>query len=219
MTANGTHTEPPPSLRRFESPAASGMAVLCATFEDLQTVLRCCELLVGFLAPPEGEEAAHDATDPVVVEALWTAALLSYARCFVGGTGEQDGGATAPLTEDDVAATHPGAEVLEWHRVILRLRDHYADRAVNPRERFSVGVAQGADGAATGVAVTSIRQPLVDELTVRQLGGIVYALSEVVDTRIAAGQAELFTEVQDVSPADLAKLTVLDLAAADAPRE
>ena len=73
--------------------------------------------------------------------------------------------------------------------------------------------------AATGVAVTSIRQPLVDELTVRQLGGIVYALSEVVDARIAAGQAELFTEVQDVSPADLAKLTLLDLAASDAPRE
>jgi len=155
----------------------------------------------------------------VVVEAVWTAALLSYARCFVGGTGEQDGGAAAPLTEDDVAATHPGAEVLEWHRVILRLRDHYADRSVNPRERFSVGVAQDADGAAKGVAVTSIRQPLVDELTVRQLGGIVYALSEVVDARIAAGQAELFTEVQDVSPADLAKLTLLDLAASDAPRE
>jgi hypothetical protein len=90
---------------------------------------------------------------------------------------------------------------------------------VNPRERFSVGVAQDADGAAKGVAVTSIRQPLVDELTVRQLGGIVYALSEVVNARIAARQAELFTEVQDVSPADLARLTVLDLAAADAPRE
>ena len=216
MTANGTHTEPPPSLRRLESPAASGLAVLCATFEDLQTVLRCCELLVGFLAPPEGEEATRDATDPVVVEAVWTAALLSYARCFRAGA---DGGAAAPLTEDEVAASHPGAEVLEWHRVILRLRDHYADRAANPRERFSVGVAQGADGAATGVAVTSIRQPLVDELTVRQLGGIVYALSEVVDARIAAGQAQLFTEVRDVPPADLAKLTVLDLAAADAAGE
>jgi hypothetical protein len=216
MTANGTHTEPPPSLRRLESPAASGLAALCATFEDLQTVLRCCELLVALLAPPEGDEATRDAPDPVVVEAVWTVALLSYARGFGAGA---DGGTAAPLSEDDVAATHPGAEVLEWHRVILRLRDHYADREVNPRERFSVGVAQDADGAATGVAVTSLRQPLVDELTVRQLGGIVYALSEVVDARIAAAQAQLFTEVQDVSPADLAKLTVLDLAAADAPRE
>jgi hypothetical protein len=216
MTTNGTHTEPPPSLRRLESPAASGLAVLCAAFEDLQTVLRCCELLVAALAPHDGEEAAREAPDPVVIEAVWTVALLSYARCFRAGA---DGGTVAPLTEDDVAATHPGAEVLEWHRVILRLRDHYADRAVNPRERFSVGVAQDADGAAKGVAVTSLRQPLVDELTVRQLGGIVYALSEVVDARIAAGQAQLFTEVQNVSPADLAKLTVLDLAAADGPRE
>ena len=116
--------------------------------------------------------------------------------------------ATAALAEDDVAATHPGAEVLEWHRVILRLRDHYADREVNPRERFSVGVAQdGPDGAATGVAVTSLRQPLVNPVTVRQLGGIVYALSEVVDARIeASAGAAPRRGVQDVSPADLAKL-------------
>ena len=218
MTADSTHTEPPASLRRLESPAATELAVLCATFEDLQTVLRCCELLVASLASPEGEDTAHEPPDPVVVEALWTVALLSYARCFPAGVGA-NGGTGAPLTEDDVAATHPGAEVLEWHRVILRLRDHYADRAVNPRERFSVGVAQDDDGAARGVAVTSLRQPLVDELTVRQLGGIVYALSEVVDGRIAAGQAQLFADVQDVSPADLAKLTVLDLAGADGPRE
>ena len=31
-----------------------------------------------------------------------------------------------------------------WHKVLLQLRDRYADPAVNPREAFSVGAAQGA---------------------------------------------------------------------------
>src|SRR3712207_7458889 len=43
-------------------------------FEDLQHVLRCCEHLVGALARPDADGA--------LVEALWTGALLAYARCF-----------------------------------------------------------------------------------------------------------------------------------------
>ena len=40
--------------------------------------------------------------------------------------------------------------MLDWHKVLLRLRDHYADPAANPRERFTVGVTQDADGAPAG---------------------------------------------------------------------
>ena len=78
--------------------------------------------------------------------------------------------------------------MLEWHRLLLQLRDHYADPAVNPRERFSVGVAQDAHGTPSGVAITSARQPLVDDLTVRQTGAIAYALSGLVNERIESRQ-------------------------------
>lgn len=218
---NNVHTGIPPVLRRYASPAAVRLTALCATFEDLQTALRCCERLVSELTAPStpvgrGGEGEHPLRagppDDVLVEALWTLALLSYARCFRLGIDPETG---SGLTEDDVAATHPESEVLEWHAVLLRLRDHYADVAVNPREQFSVGVAQDTVGRASGVAVTSNRQPLVDDVTVRQMGAIAYALSVVVDTRIAKAQSTLFDNVKDVPGRDLDKLEPLEVAASD----
>ena len=55
-----------------------------------------------------------------MTEALWTMALLSYTRCFA----VRKGGAI--LTEQDLAKAQPGSEVLDWHRVLLKLRDHYS---------------------------------------------------------------------------------------------
>jgi hypothetical protein len=221
-TSDGTTVEPPPVVRRVESPAATALADLCAAFEDLQTVLRCCELLVASLAVGAGGPAGRGA-DPVTTEAVWTTALLSYARCFHSGeddgVGEGNRSHAAALTQDDVAATQAGAEALEWHRVFLRLRGHYADPSANPRERFSVGVAQGADGAAAGVAITSIRQPLVDDVTVRQMGAVAYALSTVVDARIGTGQERLFEDLKGVPPAELDQLATLDVALSDAAQE
>ena len=73
---------PPAVVRRLDDPAAAALAELVEVFEDLQTVLRCCERLVTELAA-EGEP------DPVVVEAVWTTALLSYARCFAPRRGRR----------------------------------------------------------------------------------------------------------------------------------
>ena len=221
-TADGTTVGPPPVVRRMESPAATALAALCAAFEDLQTVLRCCELLVASPAVDAGGPAGRGA-DPVTTEAVWTTALLSYARCFSTGQDEDDGKRggrpVAALGEDDVAATQAGAEALEWHRVFLRLRDHYANRSVNPRERFSVGVAQDTGGAAAGVAITSIRQPLVDDVTVRQMGAVAYALGTVVDARIGTGQEGLFEDLKEVPPAELDQLATLDVALPGARQE
>ncbi|MGI8723004.1 MAG: hypothetical protein ACR2JG_12340 [Geodermatophilaceae bacterium] len=200
MTANGVPEGQPEIVRRLDSVSASTLVDLVEAFEDLQMVLRCCERLVAELAV-EGSEP-----DGVLVEAVWTMALLSYARCFSAG------GTVVRLTEEDVKATQPDSDVLEWHQVLKRLRDHYTDPATNPRERFSVGVAQDASGAASGVAITSARQPLVDDLTVRQTGAIAYALSGLVNGRIEAQQAIVFEELKDTPEADLEKLAPLDLA-------
>ncbi len=198
MTSNGAPSTPAVVVRKVEGDGARGLAGLVESFDDLQTVLRCCERLVT-------ELAADGETDAVVVEAVWTMALLSYARCFSAGD-------TGPhLTEDDLTATQSGGEVLEWHRLLLQLRDHYTDPAVNPRERFSVGVTQDDAGAASGVAITSARQPLVDELTVRQTGAIAYALSGVLDKRIESLQQEVLEGLKDASRDDLDQLVRLDV--------
>lgn len=200
---NSVPTAPPSALRLLDTPSASELVELMATFENLQTVLRCCERLVSELADGDGEP------DDVLVEAVWTVALLSYARCFSAGeTG-------TALTEDDLTATHSHRDVLDWHKILLQLRDHYADPTANPRERFSVGVAQDPNGRANGLAVTSARQPLVDDLTVRQTGAIAFALSGLVNDRISAQQEKVFGEVKHTPKADLDKLALLDVAQSD----
>ncbi|MEP6815324.1 MAG: hypothetical protein ABI873_07230 [Marmoricola sp.] len=200
MTTNGAPPEPPAVVRRLGSESSATLVALVETFEDLQMVLRCCERLVQDLAPAEGQP------DVVPVEAVWTMALLSYARCFTAGE------AGVALTEEDLKTAQPSGDVLEWHQVLLQLRDHYTDPSANPRERFSVGATQDASGAATGVAITSARQPLVDDLTVRQTGAIAYALSSLVNGRIEAQQEQVFAELKNLTKADLDKLSQLDLA-------
>ncbi len=204
MSTNGMPAAPPDVVRRLDGPSAAALAELVEEFEDLQTALRCCERLVTELAVEGGPDA-------VVVEAVWTMALLSYARCFSSG---EEGVA---LTEEDVTATQSSEEALEWHRLLLQLRDHHADPAVNPRERFSVGVAQDAGGQPSGVAITSARQPLVDDLTVRQTGAIAYGLSALVNQRIEARQEEVFDEAKALPQDELDKLVPLDVAEAAGP--
>jgi hypothetical protein len=191
-------TATPAAVRRLDTPDALALADLAAIFEDLQTVLRCCERLVSELASGD--------PDDLTLEAFWTLAVLSYTRCFSSrstGTG---------LTPDDVTETGISGDVLGWHKVLMQLRDHYADPAVNPREGFSVGVSQDADGKATGVAVTSASPARVDDLTVRQTGAITYGLVRIVDQRIAARQQVVFSALTPMAKADLDKLPLVEVA-------
>jgi hypothetical protein len=101
---------------------------------------------------------------------------------------------------------------LGWHQVLLRLRDHYADPAVNPRETFSVGVSQDAYGKANGVAVTSAKQPALDDLTVRQTGAIAFELTRIVDRRIAEHQVAVFSELGTMTKSELDRLQLVEVA-------
>jgi hypothetical protein len=191
-------TATPAAVRRLDTPDALALADLAAIFEDLQTVLRCCERLVS--------ELASDDPDDLTLEAFWTLAVLSYTRCFSlrpTGTG---------LTPDDVTKTGINGDVVGWHKVLMQLRDHYADPAVNPREGFSVGVSQGADGKPNGVAVTSASPARVDDLTVRQTGAITYGLVRIVDERIAGRQQVVFSELTPMTRAELENLPLVEVA-------
>ena len=198
MTGNGTTPDPPTDVRRLDTPDARVLVELAGTFEELQTVLQCCEQLVAALAGGQ---------DAVLVDALWTTAILSYTRSFAPEKG-------SGLREDDLAATGLEGDLVEWHRLLLRVREHLADPVVNPREIFSVGIARDAQGAPSGVAVTSARQPSVDDLTVRQTGALAYALSRVVNDRIEAAQEELLEQVQGMGRSELDELVPLDIAPA-----
>jgi hypothetical protein len=203
MMTDTASASPAVALRLLDNEIATTLFHLSAVHEDLQTVLRCCERLVSALKPVE------DPPDDIFVEAVWTTALLSYSRCFTSGH------LGATLTEADLAAIKLKGDVLGWHQVLLKLRDHYASPIVNPRELFSVGVAQDRDGAASYIAITGERQPLVVDLAIRQTGTIALALSDLVSGRITVEQEKVFGRVKDMPSAELDKLPPLDVAQPD----
>jgi hypothetical protein len=195
LTGAGDPTGPgPATVRQLGTPAASALADLATTFEELQTVLGCCERLVATPSP-----------DELVAEALWTTALLSYARCFAPGARGVE------LTLEDVKNTELEGAVEDWHGMLLRMRDHYADPTVDPRERFSVGVSRNSDGTPAGIAVTGLRQPLPDDVTVRQTGALAYALLHLIDERIGAQQRRVFAAAGAMSQAELDRLPEVDV--------
>jgi hypothetical protein len=194
-----TNTAPALTLRRLDTPAVTVLVESLAIFEDLQMVLKCCERLMADL------KVNGDARDELAIEAVWTVALNSYARCFTARPSK------AQLTEDDLKAAQPHGEVGEWHKMLLLLQKHYSHQIANPRERFTIGAACDDDGQATGIGVTSARQPQVDSVTVRQTGAIAFSLSELVDKRITAQQETVFLAVSKLSVDDLAGLPVLNV--------
>lgn len=189
----------PTSIRRIDTADATTLASLVAAYDDLQMVLRCCERLISMLGAGELDELG--------VEALWTLALLSYARSFAEHDGE------AVLSEDDLADAAGTGEVLRWHRVLLHLRDHHADPTANPRETYTVGLAQDESGAVNAVAVTSVRSPSVDEAAVRQAGAIALPLCAVLDGRIDRLQQRILAAVRDAPATELEAMDLIEVAA------
>jgi hypothetical protein len=196
-------TQQPTAVRQLETPAARALADLTSMMDDMHTVLYCCERLVAELDPTTG------APDDLLVESVWTTALLSYCRCFT------DAGRGMALTEDDVTGTSLQGEVLGWHKVLVQLRDHYTAPAVNPRERLSVGAALDDEGQATGVAITSVRQPKPDDVTVRQTGALAYELTKLIEQRIVEQQERVLKAAKAMSTKALGKLPLIDLAPQD----
>jgi hypothetical protein len=198
--AETTHAVPT-SIRRLETAEAYRLAHLVSAYDDMQAVLRCCERLMSLVD-------AGGPGDDLLVEALWTSALLSYARVFADG----DGGPA--LTEDDVAAQDEAtaADRLRWHRVLLRLREQHADRRDNPRERYTVGIAQDPAGEVSAVAVTSVRTPAVDAGAVRQAGALAFPLCALLDERIGSLQEAILAAARGIARAQLDRLAVVEVA-------
>lgn len=199
QAADPAQAAEPAEIRRIDTPAARALADLAGAFEDMQVVLACCERLLAQLQAGQ--------VDTVAAESLWTTALLSYARCFAPGT------RGTGLTEADLAKTGMAGELDGWHHALMRMREHFATPAANPRETFSVGAALDAQGAAVGVAVTSARRPVVDDLTVRQTGALAVALARLLDGRIAEQQKVVRTALETLSSKQLAQLPLLEVAA------
>ena len=168
----------------LDLPSAQVLADQIATIQDLQFVMECCKRLLTELVTPEDER------DPVVPQALWSAALTAYGRCFSKGT-------KFGLTADDVRSLPLEGQVLKFHTWIVDERNKLARHAADPFELAKVGTVLSAPGLSApglsggqpdggeapgrqleGITVLSASHILVDGAGVRQLGALASELAK-----------------------------------------
>ena len=175
----------------LDTPSALVLADQASTIQDLQFVMDCCKRLLTELAKP-GEER-----DPVVPQALWSSALVAYARCF--GKGGRSG-----LATEDVRNLPLQGAVMKFHKWVIEERNKLTVHPANPFEGAKVGVALSPPGRAEqrveGVAIFSANRVLIDAIGVRQLGGLA--------SELAKQTAEKATEQQDLVLADAQQLNI-----------
>jgi hypothetical protein len=194
---------PPASLSLtvdLDVPSAQILADQAAVIQDLQFVMECCKRLLTELARPEGDR------DAVVPLALWSSALVSYARCFT--TGQRFG-----LTTEDVKSLPLQGEVMKYHKWVIEERSKHTRHSANPFEVAKVGAALSAPEAAArrveGIAVLSMSHVLVDDTGVRQLGGLASELAKQTAEKAKAQQDVVLADAQALNIDALYKLPQL----------
>jgi hypothetical protein len=198
MTASETAAGPQPMLTvALEGPSAQLLADQALIVGDLQFVMDCCKRLLTELdLPPEDR-------DPVVPQALWSAALTAYGRCF--GPGRRLG-----LTADDVRALPLEGAVLKYHLWLLTERDSLTRHPLDPFAGTKVGAGLSAPGERDrrihGVAILTASRLLVDDTGVRQLGGLASELAKQTAARAQSQQETVLADAQQLGLDSLYKL-------------
>lgn len=124
-----------PHLSELSGPAARRYADLVSISRDLSFVVACCQELLALM---EDEKAARSPAQAVFAEALWTAGLVAYCRCFA--TGKREG-------LDEGIFDELQGQPREVHTWMRQMRDKHVAHSVSPFEQY--GVVAMVDRAAT----------------------------------------------------------------------
>jgi hypothetical protein len=175
----------------LDMPSARILADQTSVIQDLQLVMDCCKRLLAELGRPEEDR------DGVVPLALWSSALIAYARCF--GQGRRSG-----LTVEDVRNLPLQGAVMKFHEWVIeesgKLTDHPADPFAAAKVGAVLSPAGQKERRVEGIAVFSTSRVLIDATGVRQLGGLASELA-----RQTAGKAQ---RQQDSVLSDTQKLDI-----------
>jgi len=109
-------------IAELDTEHARLLADHASVFQDLGFCIQCCDRLASILT--DGPK------DSVAQQALWTSALIAYARCFA--TGVRYG-----LTPE-IYARFEG-EPLEVHKRYVEMRNKHIAHSVNPFDQVKVG--------------------------------------------------------------------------------
>lgn len=171
----------------LDTPSARVLADQASIINDLQFVMDCCKRLLTELAKQQEER------DGVVPQALWSSALVAYARCF--GAGRRSG-----LTADDVQNLPLQGAVVKFHTWVMGERDKLTAPADDPFETARIGAALAPPGRkqrrVEGIAVFSTSRVLIDVIGVRQLGGLASELAKQTAQQAEKQQDSVLADAQ-----------------------
>jgi len=173
----------------LDMPSARILADQASVIQDLQFVMDCCKRLLTELARPEEDR------DGVVPLALWSSALVAYARCF--GEGRRSG-----LAVEDVRKLPLQGAVMKFHEWVIEERDKLTGHPADPFEAAKIGAALSPDGQkerrVEGIAIFSASRVLIDATGVRQLGGLASELAKQTAGKVQRQQDCVLSDAQQL---------------------
>jgi hypothetical protein len=191
---NGKAQPAPPLTVALDTPSARVLADQASVIQDLQFVMDCCKRLLAELGRPERER------DAVVPQALWSAALVAYGRCFGGGR-------SSGLTVDDVQNLPLQGAVTKFHEWVIEERERFTAFPADPFAASKIGAAlsQADPGKrrVEGIAIFSTSHVLIDATGVGQLGALA---SELAKQTAGKARKQEDTVLADAQKLDLASL-------------
>ncbi|MGH3787076.1 MAG: hypothetical protein ACRDRG_11110 [Pseudonocardiaceae bacterium] len=184
-------------IRELDIAAAAEYADLISIRHDLEFVVNTCTRLLAELAKVESDR------ESIIIQTLWIAALVTYARCF--GTGKRKLG----LTTDDVALLPLKGQVTEWHKYLMDMRNKNIAHSVNPFETVTVGALIGLSGEVEGVGFLSLRYVSSDEGGVRQTRDLALALFKLTEGRAQQKESEVLEAAHALDHNHLSRLPIM----------
>jgi hypothetical protein len=181
-------------------PSAGVLADQASVIADLEFIMECCKRLLTELATPEADR------DGVVPLALWSSAVVAYARCF--GPDGRSG-----LSVEDVEALPLQGAVLKFHEWVIGERDTLVEHPADPFEAAKIGAAltpaEHKDRRIEGIAVFSHSRVLVDATGARQLGGLASELAKQTALKAQKQQDTVLSDAQKLDIGTLYEATPL----------
>jgi hypothetical protein len=182
----------------IDVPSAQVLADQASIISELQFVMDCCKRLLTELDKPEEER------DQLMPLALWSSAVLAYGRCFSKGK-------RFTLSNDDVRNLPLHGAVMKFHEWVLEERDKLAARAANPAEGAKVGAAlsppEQKDRRVEGIVIFASSHEVVNDVGVRQLGGLASELAKLTADKAQEQQDVVLKDAQQLNLDTLYQLT------------
>jgi hypothetical protein len=175
-------------------PSARILADQASIIQDLQFAMDCCKRLLTELARPEEER------DGVVPLALWSSAVVAYARCF-----GEDG--RSGLATEDVGNLPLQGAVTKFHEWVIEERGKLTEHPADPFAAAKIGAVLAPAGQqerrVEGIAVFATSRVLIDVTGVRQLGGLASELAKQTAGKAQKQQDAVLSDAQQLDVGNL----------------